>query len=302
MNKAFRISIAILGVVGLASFGHTQRIKLPKLFMKNYAPVEAGEVRIGDERHDVETFYLCKHEVTNQEYREFLYHIAADQPDLLPVVVIDTAAWLTAAPHSEPMATHYHRHPAYNEHPVVNISYEAALIYCKWLTEFNRDKGLFAEANGYEVTYRLPERAEWVKAASSSNPSSQYAWGGPHVRGTDGTFLANFRAFSDITMRYDLKEKKVVQMPYPGELPAFDPNDRVNFNPAYTAPARSFGASELGFYHMNGNVAEMLATPDQAAGGSWLHAGYDIRNESLMEYSEPGPLVGFRTLAVVTVR
>jgi hypothetical protein len=50
---------------------------------------------------------------------------------------------------------------------------------------------------------------------------------------------------------------------------------------------------------MNGNVAEMLADSDQAAGGSWRSPGYDIRNESLMPYDDASPEVGFRPIAVL---
>ena len=35
----------------------------------------------------------------------------------------------------EPMTTHYHSHPAYDQYPVVNITPAAATAYCEWLTD-----------------------------------------------------------------------------------------------------------------------------------------------------------------------
>lgn len=61
----------------------------------------------------------------------------------------------------------------------------------------------------------------------------------------------------------------------------------------------SFEASSSDLYNMNGNVAEMRAQPDVAAGGSWWHSAYDVRDESLTEYSEPSPFTDFRVLASV---
>ncbi|HKK40265.1 MAG TPA: hypothetical protein VJ949_12660, partial [Cryomorphaceae bacterium] len=67
-----------------------------------------------------------------------------------------------------------------------------------------------------------------------------------------------------------------------------------------TAPVDGYAAHGFGLRQMNGNVAEILADSDQAAGGSWRSPGYDIRNESLMAFEGASPEVGFRPIAILT--
>ena len=64
-----------------------------------------------------------------------------------------------------------------------------------------------------------------------------------------------------------------------------------------TSQAKSFGPNEFGFYHISGNVAEMIADSDHAIGGSWYSPGYDIRIESVKDFNESHPTVGFRVVA-----
>lgn len=45
---------------------------------------------------------------------------------------------------------------------------------------------------------------------------------------------------------------------------------------------------------MNGNAAEWVDEVGLAVGGSWYDTGYDVRNESLRQYNQPDPRVGFR--------
>jgi hypothetical protein len=54
----------------------------------------------------------------------------------------------------------YHSHPGYDLYPAVNISAEAANLYCAWLTEKYNEKpnGKFKK-----VTFRIPTEKEWKK-------------------------------------------------------------------------------------------------------------------------------------------
>jgi len=54
---------------------------------------------------------------------------------------------------------------AFNEYPVVGISWDAAMHYAKWLTLKNNPKKI-------ELVYRLPKRSEWISALKYLGDSS----------------------------------------------------------------------------------------------------------------------------------
>jgi formylglycine-generating enzyme required for sulfatase activity len=61
------------------------------------------------------------------------------------------------------------------DHPVVGVSYEDALQFCRWLTRRERERELIAP----DECYRLPTDEEWQRLADFVRPwpGSMYAWG-----------------------------------------------------------------------------------------------------------------------------
>jgi formylglycine-generating enzyme required for sulfatase activity len=55
--------------------------------------------------------------------------------------------------------------PGLENHPVVNVSWHAALAYCKWLGE------------KIQKTVNLPSEAQWEKAARGDQDKRNYPWG-----------------------------------------------------------------------------------------------------------------------------
>jgi oligoribonuclease NrnB/cAMP/cGMP phosphodiesterase (DHH superfamily) len=108
--------------------------------------------------------------------------------------------------------------------------------------------------------------------------------------------MANFNTLGAEHIYFN-EESGKYEVLQPGES-KYSYQPRVD-NYDVTAPVLSYPPSDFGVYNLNGNVAEMIDVPGIAVGGSWKSAGYDIRNESIMRYEKPNPMVGFRVMAIV---
>jgi formylglycine-generating enzyme required for sulfatase activity len=138
-------------------------------------------------------YWMGKYEVTFDQYDKYCEEAKKDKPD--------DEGW------------------GRGKRPVINVSWDDAAAYCKWLSD---KKGL---------KFKLPTEAQWEKAARGT-PSLKYPWG-DHEPNYNGKWYANYAA-------HDSWKKK-------GE-------DGFEF----TAPVGSYpnGSSPYGLLDMAGNVWE----------------------------------------------
>ncbi|MFM9985087.1 MAG: SUMF1/EgtB/PvdO family nonheme iron enzyme [Flavobacteriales bacterium] len=90
-------------------------------------------------RVTVSSFYMDETEVTNQYWRDYLHWLKLVYGDTYPEIVNkalpDTNIWREIDEFNEPYVDYYLRHPAYNDYPVVGVSWLQASEYCAWRTD-----------------------------------------------------------------------------------------------------------------------------------------------------------------------
>jgi len=146
----------------------------------------------------------------------------------------DTLVWVHDFTYgfNEPLTETYFWHPAYDEYPVVGVTWGQAKAFNAYRTQIlNEFKQLSGEV--FVQRFRLPSESEWEYASRGGLELSPYPWGGPYIRNIQGCPLANFKP-----MR----------------------GDYVEDNGCYTVPIDSYSANDYGLYCMAGNVSEWTST------------------------------------------
>lgn len=89
-------------------------------------------------RVTVSSFYLDQFEVTNFNWLEYLYwtrRTYEEFPMIYKNALPDTNCWRSPLAFNEPYVEYYLRHPAYQNYPVVGVSWNQANDFCKWRTD-----------------------------------------------------------------------------------------------------------------------------------------------------------------------
>lgn len=156
----------------------------------------------------------------------------------------DTTCWVNDFRNSEneTYLRNYFSNAAYNDYPVVGVTWEQANAFCAWRTDYLL-KGLGAEAR-YVQRYRLPTEAEWEYAARGKQ-QNEFPWENKDVKNGDGCFYANFKP------------------------------DRGNYTEdgnLITSKVGIYASNSNGLYDMAGNVAEWTST-------IYTESGIDAMND-----------------------
>jgi formylglycine-generating enzyme required for sulfatase activity len=236
------------------------------------------------------SLYASSFEVSNAQYRAFLQDLLeANQFELLTVCKTETVDWLSLLPEAYqqlPATVLFNMGGSPNEgnHPITNISHEAAIAYCDWLTEVYNASD-HRRKRFQEVRFRLPTVDEWEQAArGGATYEAPYPWGGPYFRNAKGCYLSNFNPYL-----VSLSE----------EEPLFGPSAEKPESPGedgsyFPAPVDAYFPNNFNLYNISGNVAEMTQTPNTTKGGGWLDPSYYTQIGVSQTVSLPNPNTGFR--------
>jgi formylglycine-generating enzyme required for sulfatase activity len=235
-----------------------------------------GTIKIND------TLYADQAEIDNFSYLEFVWWIgnkygikSTEHTAVLP----DTLVWREKDSYNEPYVFYYLRHPAYRNYPVVGVSYEQAVEYCKWRTQ--RVKEFMCISKKYptiEFEYRLPTEKEWEFLSNNGNckdGSSVFCNGGKDDKGR-------------ITSNRSRDKSDTLSL-----MAALHDNSDV------TAPVCSYWKNQFGLYNMIGNVAEMVREKGISKGGGWRNNLEECRVGKQILYTKPTSWLGFRCVCVI---
>ena len=241
-----------------------------------------GTIQVND------SLYADITEVANVHWREYLLYLSnfdtANYSKQLP----DTLVWETDSTEND-YKQYYLRHPSFNDYPVVGISYDQALSFCRWRTfaanfyiyitenKFRNWRKHLQDSIPIRFYYRLPTAAEWELIASGNLSLKERPYG------YDSTFI----------------KRKGKYMPafnckYDGALPGNANSGDIFF----TSPVRSFAPNSFNLYNLVGNVAEMVCEKGKAKGGSFIDQLEKCHVSDEQHYKKPERWLGFRCVAV----
>lgn len=247
--------------------------------------IQGGRAVLGSQEQDImgfrdnvertvtiASFYMDETEVTNVDYKEFLFNMAKRDgvsADSIQKLEPNEKVWDGTMSYNDVYATYYFRYPGFNFYPVAGVSWTQANAYSEWRTvyvnELEREKNeldsaltkdQLIERGSVFPDYRLPNEAEWEYAAKAMIGTQYmdenqengriYPWDGRGPRNPynikrksrQGDFLANFKRG-----RGD----------YAGIAGSVSNDGEIIPTNVYDFPANDFG-----LYNMAGNMNEWV--------------------------------------------
>jgi len=197
----------------------------------------------------------------NYETRQYEGNVVTQDGEVVPIVnrssflmhdnvpvYPDTLVWIRdfEYTYNEPFTLKYFSHVAFDDYPVVGITWKQARAFCSWRTNLKSSfDSRLNETPAHD--FRLPTETEWELAARGGLHNTMYPWGSYYTRNDMGCFVANFK-------------------PLRGNYVADSPSTTVAMK------AGSFEPNNFGLYDMSGNVAEWTST-------AFFESAYNIMHD-----------------------
>jgi sulfatase modifying factor 1 len=139
------------------------------------------------ERVTIPSFYMDETEVSNQDWLDYLYWTKITFPDdheLYYNALPDTLVWRRPLSYNEPYVNNYLRHPAFQDYPVVGVSWDQAQDYCQWRSD--RSNEFILQQKGILATPNSGKKTPAVSASQTPFNTDLYLNGQYRGAGIDG--------------------------------------------------------------------------------------------------------------------
>jgi gliding motility-associated lipoprotein GldJ len=192
----------------------------------NLVPIEGGTFVMGLTEEDVpfqwnnegrrvtvSSFYMDETEVSNIDYREYVYWLSrvyTSFPIIAKKALPDSLVWREELAFNEPFVESYFRHPSYDDYPVVGVNWRQANDYCEWRTDRVNEMLLIEKG----ILNPNPEQKDAESFNSKAYLTGQYAGnvrknlkdlqsgGERSVRYEDGILLPSYRLPTEAEWEY----------------------------------------------------------------------------------------------------
>lgn len=157
----------------------------------------------------------------------------------------DTKVWATDFPNSQNdiMAKSYFTSEAYNDYPVVGVTWKQAMAYTIWRTNTANNRKASKYIMSYDLPYTLPSEAQWVYAAQGEISYEN---------------IDSFRIPRDKKGRLEANFKQ-------------DEGNYTQDGSSYTMHVMSYSPNEFGLHNMYGNVAEWVLDAYNESAWAFVH-------------------------------
>ncbi len=164
----------------ISGTGFTVKSGFKTMIPNGMVSIEGGSYTIGEKgefvtaqsenrkrRITVSSFFMDQYEIRNVDWREYTNWMTVVfgkvSPDLVLKAEPNVQTWREELAYNEPYLQNYFSHPAFDQYPVVGITWEQAMDYCAWRTDRVNEMAL--------ITAGIIEAPDFSKVANLSYDS-----------------------------------------------------------------------------------------------------------------------------------